>query len=233
MNSTRQLTNLSGNQSVQICSNESSQVDLITRYMRDGLLNGEAVIVIAKQALRQILKSKMGAFSFNGLNLQDLQDKDQIRFFDAEFLLLSIMSDGVLEEKAFQEYIAAPIYRAQLNYRKVRVFNGMIDILWKQDQHDMAIQLEGFWNDLFPAQEFSLLSTYSLDKLDPNTYDEALERICKNHSHLIPMEDQDLVEHGMGGAMLNVFGAAWNRVINKLADSRRLPTSIQSSATPT
>lgn len=229
MNQTRHLTNSSGNHTVQICPNEGSQVDLVTRYIKDGLLNGEAVIVIAKPALRKILKSKMDAFSFDG---QVLKDRDQIKFFDAGFLLSNLRSNDLLEEEAFQEFLATPISHAQLSYRKVRAFSELVDILWKQGQHDMAIQLESFWNDLSPAQEFSLLSTYSLDKLDPNTYDEALECIFKCHSQLVPMEDHGLVEHGMGETMLNVFGAAWNRVINKLADSQQISTPIQSTPTP-
>ena len=170
----------------------------------------------------------MDAFSFNGQNFQDLQDQDQIIFFDAEFLLSNLMSDEGLDEKAFQEYVAAPMHKAQLNYPKVRAFSEMVDILWKQDQYDMAIQLEVFWNNLSNTQEFSFLRTYSLDKLNPNTFEDALERICKCHSHLIPIED-DSTEYAMSEAMLNVFGAAWNRVINKLADSQEIPGQIQSN----
>ena len=92
----------------------------------------------------------------------------------------------------------------------------------------MAAQLEVFWNNLSNTQEFSFLRTYSLDKLDPNIYDDALERICKGLSHLIPIED-DSAEPAMGDAMLNVFGAAWSRVINKLADSQEIPGQIQSN----
>ena len=97
----------------------------------------------------------------------------------------------------------------------------------------MALQLENFWNDLSRTQEFSFLCTYSLDELDPNTYDDTLEHIFKCHSHLIPIENYDSLENGgMGEAMLNVFEAAWNRVVNKLADSQETTTQIRSSATP-
>ncbi|SFE63802.1 MEDS: MEthanogen/methylotroph, DcmR Sensory domain [Nitrosomonas sp. Nm166] len=230
MNQTRQLTNSSGNHTVQICLNESSQVDLVTGYIKDGLLNEEAVIVIAKPALRQILKSKMDALCFDG---QFLKDQDQIKFFDAEFLLSNLISDGILEEKVFQEYVAAPIYNAQSNYKKARAFGEMVDILWKQDQHDMAIQLEGFWKNLTSTQELTFLCTYSLDKLDPDSYDNALEHICKYHSHLAPQEDSYSIEPGMGGVMLSVFGEAWNRVISKFSDSQKISTQIQSTPTIT
>ena len=203
MNQTRHLTNSSGNHTIQICPNESSQIDLLTRYIKDGLRNEETIILIAKPALRKALKLKMDAFSFDG---ETIQNHDQIKFFDAEFLLSNLMHDGILEEKAFQQFVATPIYNAQLNLKKVRVFGEMVDILWKQGQHDMALQLEDFWNDLSRTQEFSFLCTYSLHELDPNAYDDALKHICKCHSHLIPMENYDSPENGgMGEAMMNVL----------------------------
>lgn len=230
MNQTRHLTNSSGNHTVQICPNESSQVDLVTRYIKDGLRNGEAIILITKPALRKALKLKMDAFSFDG---QAIENQDQIKFFDAEFLLANLMHDGLLEEKAFQEFVATPVYNAQLNHKKVRVFGEMVDTLWKQGQHNMALQLEDFWNNLSRAQEFSFLCTYSLGELDPNGYEDALEHICKYHSHLISIENYDSLENGgMGDAMLNVFEVAWNRVVNKLAESQETSGQIQSHPTP-
>ena len=225
MNQTKYLINSSGNQTVKICLNESSQVDLVTNYVKDGLLNGEAVIMIAKPELRQILKSKLGAFSFNGQNIQEFQVQGQIKLFDAESVLSTLMIDGILEEDLFHECVAVPIYNAKSNYGKVRVFGEMVDILWKERQHDMAIQLEAFWSDLSNTQEFKFLCTYTLNKLSPNAFDEELERICKYHSHLVPVIDYDLPEYGTDEAMLNIFKAAWNRVVNKLASTGQIQLS--------
>lgn len=219
MNQTKYLINSSGNQTVQICLNENSQIDLVTSYIKDGLLNGEAVILIAKPELRQILKSKMGAFSFNGKNIQELQVQGQIKFFDAESVLSTLRVDGILEEDLFYEGVAMPIYNAKSIYGKVRVFGEMVDILWKERQHDMAIQLESFWKNLFNTQELTFLCTYTLNKLSPNSFDEELERICKYHSHLVPVVDCDLSEQSMDEAIPDIFRAAWNRVVNKLAST--------------
>ena len=60
MNQTRHLTNSSGNHIVQICPTESSQVDLVINYIKDGFLNGEAVILIAKPVLRKNIKIEDG-----------------------------------------------------------------------------------------------------------------------------------------------------------------------------
>lgn len=223
MNPTKQLINSSGNHTVQICLTENSQVDSVTHFVKEGLSNEGTVFIIAKPALRKILKSKMDALSFDG---QPFQEPEQIRFFDAEFLLSCLKSKEGLEERTFQQIVAAPIIKAQSEYKKVRAFGEMVDILGEQSEHDIAIQLEGFWKNLTNTQNLSFLCTYSLNRLSIGSYDEALERICKFHPHLTPQEDKDLMEQGIGETMLNVFGVAWNRVINKLTNTPQIPRTI-------
>lgn len=213
-NRTWHLTNPVGSQIVQVCENETFQAEAITHYIKDGLLNNEAVIVIARPALRKTVISKMDAL---GLDMQALKNKDQIQFFDAEFLLSTFLGDGVLEEQAFQESIGFPIQAAQLQYGKVRAIGGMMDVLWENGQYDTAMQLEDLWNDLSQKQEFSLLCSYSLDSLDTNAYDESLEWILRCHKHLIPVKNYDLSESAADETMLDVFEAAWNRVVGRLS----------------
>ena len=228
MNPTRQLINSSGNYTVQICLTENSKVDLVTRFIKEGLLNGEAIIIIAKPALRKALKLKIDELNFDG---HPLQEQNQIRFFDAEFLLSYLTFDGVLEESAFKENIAIPLINPQSSYKKVRAFGEMVDILWKKNQHDLAIQLEGLWESVTSKQELSFLCAYSLDKLEPIAYDHALEQICKYNSHLIPQKDLDPIGEGMGETILSVFGAAWDRVINKPRSQKNISTQMHSVLT--
>lgn len=213
-NRTWHLTNPVGSHIVQVCENETFQAEAITHYIKEGLLNNEAVIVIARPALRKTVISKMDAL---GLDMQALKSKDQIQFFDAEFLLSVFLIDGVLEEQVFQESIGFPIQAAQLRYGKVRAIGGVMDVLWKKGQYDTAMQLEDLWNDLSQKQEFSLLCSYSLDSLDPNAYDESLEWICKCHKHLTPVKNYDLSETAVDETMLDVFEAAWDRVVGRLS----------------
>ena len=228
INRTWHLTNSVGNHIVQVCQNETSQAEAVTHYIKEGLLNDEAVIVFARPALRQAVISKMDGL---GLDVQNFKSQGQIKFFDAEFLLSSFLIEGELEEPAFQEFIGLPIQAAQLKFGKVRAFGEMVDVLWKEGQHDTAIQLEDLWNNLSKKQEFSLLCTYSLDSLNPNAYDDSLERICNRHTHLIPVENGDLSEPTVDSAMLDIFGAAWNRVMDKLAEAEKIPAQMPSAPT--
>lgn len=225
-NRTWHLTNPVGSHIVQVCQNKTSQAEAVTHYIKEGLLNDEAVVVFAGTVLRKAVRSKMDALGFD---VQAFKNNHQIQFFDAEFLLSTFLVDGVLEEQAFQESIGFPIQAAQLQYGKVRAIGGMMDVLWKKGQYDTAMQLEDLWNDLSQKQEFSLLCSYSLDSLDPNAYDESLEWICKCHKHLTPVKNYDLSETAVDETMLDVFGAAWNRVVGRLSgiqNSVQMPSKV-------
>ncbi|SFD97074.1 MEDS domain-containing protein [Nitrosomonas sp. Nm166] len=210
-----------GSHIVQICQNEISQVEILTQYIQEGLLNDEAVIVIAKTALRKAVLSKLDTLGFN---MQALKNKDQVKFFDAEFLLSDLLLNGVLEEEAFQKFVALPVQAAKLKYGKVRAFGEMVDVLWQNGRHDSAVQLEGLWSDLCKKEELNLLCTYLLTSLDPNSYDQSLEHICKCHTHLVPMSRS--FNPKVGEAMLIMFWAAWNRVVAKLAKSHQIIRQI-------
>ena len=214
MNQIKQLIDPSDNHTVQICLTENSQVDLVTRYIKDGLLVGEAVFIISKSRLRKILKLKIKALSFDG---QPFQDLNQLRFFDAKMLLAYLRTDEGLEEAAFQEYVVDPIKDAQSEYKRVRALGEVCDVLWEQKQYHILVQLISYYKKhLTHIQELSLLHTYSFDQLDLDSYDGALEHICKCHSHLAPQQDDSSTKKSADEGRLNAFDAAWNRVINKL-----------------
>lgn len=207
---------------VQICNNEASQAEILTHYIQKGLLNDEAVIVIARASLRKNVISKLDTL---GLNVHALKNKDQVKFFDAEFLLSDLLLDGVIEEQAFQRFVALPVQAVKSKYGKVRAFGEMVDVLWQNGQHDSALRLEDLWNDLCKKEELQLLCTYLLTSLDPDSYDQSLEHICECHTHLVPMSNS--FNPKTGGVMLNRFWAAWNRVVVKLAKSHQI--SIKAS----
>lgn len=218
---------VASNHVVQVCQNEALQAETVTQYIKEGLLKDEAVIVIARPALRKAVIAKMYALD---LDVQAFKSQGQIKFLDAEFLLSGFWIDGELDEQSFHQLVGIPIKTLKLQYGKVRAMGEMVDILWKQGQHDTAMQLESLWNNLFQQQEFSRLCTYLLDSLDPNTYDESLERICQCHTHhFISVENYDSLQPATSDAVRDLFGAAWNRVVDKFADSQKVSVQIPSA----
>lgn len=209
--------NGTGSHSVQICLDEASQVKTLTRYIMDGLSNNEAVIAIAKTALRKAVMSNLYAL---GYDMQALKNRDQVKFFDAEFLLSDLLLDGVLEEQAFQVFVVLPVQAAKLKYQKVRAFGEMVDILWQNGQYNSAIQLEELWSNLCKKEDLNLLCTYFLTSLDESSYDYSLEQICRYHSPLIPMNN--ITNPNSDSELPDKFRAAWNQVVAKLEGSHQI-----------
>lgn len=208
------LTNpLAGSHLVKVCRDPEIKLEAVAHYVTEGLRNGEAVTVIARSRLRKSLKDYMGTLDFD---TQSLLDQGQIKFFDAEFLLSSISLENEIDAEAFKKFIETPMSTIKSKYGKLRIYGEMVDILWQNDAHEMAIQLEDLWNDLFKTFEFSLLCTYSLNHIDPDAYEESLERICRCHTHHIPLENSGSFLPTGSAAVLDSFGLAWKQVVEKL-----------------
>lgn len=212
---------ITGNHLVKVCQNKTIQSNAVAQYVQEGLRNGDAVVIIGRPELR---KAAIVLLNTLGLDTQSLKDQGQLKLFDAEFLLSSLLINDEIDALVFQKHVAIPIQALSSKYGKVRIFGEMIDLLWQQDKHDTVMQLEDFWNKLFQTIDFSLLCTYSLDHIDPDAYDNSLERICRFHTHLIPIEDSDPVGSVLGGAMFQVFESAWNRVVEKIAEPTKNST---------
>ena len=224
-----QLVSKTSNQFVQICQNETLRAEAIARYIQEGILNGEGVMVIAEMALRKNVISEMEIL---GLDAQALKNQGQLKFFDAKFLLSSFLIDGELKEEAFEEVIGDPIDNLQLEHGKVRVVGEMMNILLKQKQYDAAKLLVKLGKNLSERQEYSHLCIYSCEGLEPHAYEEVLERICNFHSHLTPTKDPVPWEKLMGEELLDTFESAWGRVINKLAESENNLANIKPHQAP-
>lgn len=214
-----------GNHIVQICQNPTSQADMLTQYVIEGLANSEGVVIIARAALRKDVISKMKELGFDA---QSLKSEGQIKFFDAEFLLAGFLIDGELDEQAFEQFVAGPVLATQAKFGKVRAFGEMVDVLWKNAQHDLAIELEGWWGELCNKHDLMLLCTYLLDSLDANNYASSLERICKCHTHSLPINAFNSVADG---TVLELFGAAWSNVVNKIKESNNISTQMPDALT--
>ncbi|MHB1246050.1 MAG: MEDS domain-containing protein [Sulfuriferula sp.] len=215
-----------GNHIVQICQNEIFLVETVTHYVRTGLNNDEAVIVITTPARRKAIIASMEPGEDPILGQKN---QGQLRFFDAEILLSTFMIDGMPEWEPFFKHIGHIIQVMQLNHKKIRTYGDMVNILWQNKQHDAAILLEKFWNDLSEQQDFSLLCTYSMDNLNQNAYDGSLARICQYHSHLIPTENYDLLEAAVQEATHSILGPTLTQAVVKLAASQQTTTQMPSA----
>lgn len=195
---------------VQVCENLSSQAEILTEYITEGLTNGEGIVIFARPALRKILAEKMNS---KGLNLDDLKNQNRIKILDANFLLSLFNFEDTIDKASFEKYVLVPVIEAKSKFGKVRTFGEMVDILWKNGQQNLAVELEGLWQDSCHENDFMHFCTYLLDSLKPAEYNDSLERICNSHNHLLPISK---VNQTSNEGILRSFESAWNHVVNKI-----------------
>ena len=213
MNSTNKswyLAGSSGKHRVEVCPTDDSQVETVIRYLMEGFRNNEAMIVIAKPALRSAVMSQLVLL---GLDPQAIKSQGQIRFFDADFLISRFTINGVLDEEFFQEYVGTHLEILRLGFGKVRIFGGMVALLWDQGKHSEAMQVEEFWCNLLQKHDAMLLCSYSLSHIEPSAYQESLDFICKCHNHLLPEEKDEVGSHQNHQEIMEMLKSAWENVV--------------------
>ena len=226
MNSTNKawyLAGSSGKHRVEVCPDDTSQVEKLTRYLMEGFRNNEAMIVIARPALRTAVTAQLALM---GWDVQAIKNLGQIRFFDADFLISRFTIDGVLDEEFFQEYVGTHLEDLRLRFGKVRIFGGMVALLWGQGKYSEAMQVEEFWCNLLEQHEAMLLCSYSLSHIQPSSFQESLDFICKCHNHLIPEEKEEVDGHTHHQEVMEMLKSAWENVVRNRVQPQTPPNTF-------
>src|SRR5256885_11895342 len=169
---------------VQFYDCDTTLYSTVARFLGQGLVDGQPVIVIATAAHRlpilEYLKARMVDVD------QALQSGDLI-VIDANETLERVMLDDRLDEEAF-ESICGSLIRELLTNRSthtlIRAYGEMVDVLWKAGKPDAAIRLEILWNQLADRYGFALLCGYSIANFSQQT--DRFEEVCRQHAHVVP-----------------------------------------------
>jgi hypothetical protein len=154
---------------------------MTAKFLVEGLVDHHPAIVVATSSMRAALIVELTAQSFD---VVELQRSGELLLLDAKDLLSAFMIDGKPHAVKFNDTMCEVIDQVCQGRSncKVRIFGQMVDFLWREGQHEAAIQLEMLWNQLARNQAFSLLCGYAMG----NFYkDSSVEEICREHSHVV------------------------------------------------
>lgn len=125
--------------------------DDIARFLRIGLDNGEAGLVIATPANSFRIRQALG----------DAQSK--CVFLDASVELSRFMVEDHPDPGRFHDLLSPALREAQRHGNGgVRAYGEMVAILCQRGQHEAAIHVEQLWNLLLRGQSVALLCAYPL-----------------------------------------------------------------------
>ncbi len=212
-----------GDHIVQVYQDDAFLAEAVGEYAGVGLRQDEAVVIIATPEHRLAFGRELDR---NGFDAAKAAERGQLKFFDAAQTLAQFMRGGAPDWNSFRIVMGAVIAELRLQYRSVRAYGEMVDILWQKGERGAAIRLEEFWNELAKLQTFSLFCAYFMDPLDAGAYGGPLECVCKVHTHLIPARDYARFNDAVTEASRKVLADPLSHMMISLAASRRPSTEM-------
>lgn len=166
---------------VQLYGDDAAFLDSLMGFVLGGLVNDEAVVVIATSAHHAALRERLNAA---GIDLRTAVREDRYIALDAEDTLASFMFRGWPNDNLFQSSIMAILRRARKGGRKVRAFGEMVAILWAEGLNGATVRLEHLWHQLCKKENFPLFCAYPRIGFTKDSA-SAMKDICDAHSHVL------------------------------------------------
>ena len=170
---------------VQFCESDEFLIEVISNFIRGGLRNGDACIVIATKPHRESLEEQLKQ---SGLEVETFRDQGLYISIDASSTLSQFMVNGSLDPDLFTQIIGNLIIQSANRQHNVRIFGELVALLWAEGKREAAISLEELWNDLSKNHPFSLLCAYPMQGFSGEMYEMEFNEICKQHTRVIPAE---------------------------------------------
>lgn len=155
-------------------------LNALESFVLRGLMDREAIIVIALPSHRTSLEFRLAS---HGLNLAKLTATEQLVMLDAEETLGAFMADGLPSEPRFQQVVGKWISRLRAGHRQVRAFGEMVGILWGQGNREATLRLEEIWHRFCERHGLVLYCAYR--GADFAGESEARHLIAARHSQLL------------------------------------------------
>lgn len=165
---------------VHFYDDETVFLNSLETFILRGLMDGEAVVVIALPSHRTALEFRLAG---HGLNLAKLAASEQLVLLDARETLSTFMWDGLPSEPLFEEALGKLVTRLRAGHRTVRAFGEMVGILWEQGNRAATLRLEEIWHRFCQREGLVLYCAYRQAAFAAEP--ESRRQICASHSHLI------------------------------------------------
>jgi hypothetical protein len=166
---------------VQVYDEDQAFLQTLESFVADGLLAGEAVVVIATP--RHLSALNRGLLQ-RGPAVAAAMRSEQYLALDAEAMLSIFMVDGWPNDELFQGFVHGILGRCSRNGRRVRAFGEMVALLWAQGNCGATVRLEHLWHELCEARNFMLFCAYPKAGFTQDSAD-SIREICDAHSRVV------------------------------------------------
>jgi hypothetical protein len=160
---------------------EAHLVDAVSLFTSEGLLSGEAVLLIVTAAhIRPILERLI----IGGFDVQKLITSGQLVYKNAERLLASVMRDGIFDHARCETLVHEMLTRTRATVGvggRIRVFGEMVDLIWRSQLGTTEL-VEQLWDEMTRKYALVLLCAYAVTGNEREALPPAM-LAC--HSHVL------------------------------------------------
>ena len=195
------------NHLVQFYGEMRELIPNVAAFLKDGVVRGEGMIVIATPAHRDAF---LQALATDGITVDSLQSTARLTVLDAESTLAQVMVSGAPDAERFEAVVGSLVrqVKARSGTSGLRAYGEMVDLLWKSGRLEAATRLEELWNRLLQTTPFQLFCAYTVDYLSQKTPPGPLTEMLRTHSHLLPVRRNGELSRAVDQAFAEVLGAA-------------------------
>ncbi len=172
---------------VQFYDDDAFLATVVGEFLARGLLARQPVVVIATPEHNKAFIARLRGAA---IDVARARRTGQLTLLDARETLDQFMDGAVPNAVRFRSVVGSVIEQslAGRSDGSVRAYGEMVDLLWKDSNRDGALQLEEMWNELASNHSFSLLCAYSMGNFQHGADSAQFERICAEHTHVVPTE---------------------------------------------
>ncbi len=154
------------------------------------LTAGGAALVIAAPARRAAFEEQLLS---KGLDLAKLASQGRWLALEPGATLAEFMVEGWPDAKKFAlvvgrifDSLSAAVENVPSSEHSPVVYGEMVSVLWEEGKTGAAMRLEQLWNELATQRRFHLSCGWPLRFFSRDTDGVVIERICAEHSHVVP-----------------------------------------------
>jgi MEDS: MEthanogen/methylotroph, DcmR Sensory domain len=156
----------------------------LQRYVGGALGSGDSAVVIASTTHRRDLAKRL---KWCGIDLQLAQACGRYQELDAESVITGLESSRAAE--SFEQLVGTVMLRAidvsPLDGFRVVVYGEVAGLLMARNRSEIALQLEGLWNDSVAADQHTMLCGYPISN-SPTKHNFGLFcALCSTHSAVV------------------------------------------------
>lgn len=152
----------------------------VAAFLGGGFIKKEPALVIATPAHRLAIAEALRSVNFS---VDALETSGALVMIDAGTTLAAFMVNDTPDPVRFESVAGGAVERLTGPPQgAVRIYDEMVDVLWKREEEDAAMRLEALWDRLAVNRHCSLLCGHAVGRF---CRPDGRQTLCAQHSHVL------------------------------------------------